>query len=196
MDRKSFTKALVSKLYPMLRAEGFKGSGTTLRRENAPVIHVFNIQGSRGASGFYLNLGVHLSFLPTEGGGEVVSAKLMEYQCSFRSRFEPPAGPQFAWSYGRDTAEMNETITFICDHWSIYAKPFFERYERYPSSFETLLHEIDLKTAHPRELLKFARIAHQLRQGDRCQAFAEEGMNRCPERATGLRAHLLELLES
>lgn len=36
----------------MLRAEGFKGIGQTLRRINGPLIHVFNPQGARGSASF------------------------------------------------------------------------------------------------------------------------------------------------
>ena len=68
IDRKTSFSLLARHLHPVLRAAGFKGSGATLRRISGPLIHIFNVRGSRSAPVCYLNLGVHLAFLPPEGG--------------------------------------------------------------------------------------------------------------------------------
>lgn len=78
MDRTTFMKALGARLYPILRANGFKGSGATLRRIKEPIVHVFNVQGSAGSAQCYLNLGAHLTFLPGAGGGQIDVKNLKE----------------------------------------------------------------------------------------------------------------------
>lgn len=56
MDREGFLRLLSKHFYPLIRAEGFKGSGSTLRRIDGPLLHIINIQGSSAADGFYVNL--------------------------------------------------------------------------------------------------------------------------------------------
>ncbi len=188
-------KSLSAQLYPILRAEGFKGSGNTLRRVNDQVVHVFNVQGSSGGETCYLNLGAHLTFLPMPGGGEPDAKTLKECECVFRDRFDPPAGSGFGWSYGHNQDELNETVAYIRDHWSIYAHPFFDRYSRFPDSFVRLVDDVDSSAVHPIELLTLARIAARVHKITRAQSLAQDALRRCPERATSLRAKLNEFIQ-
>jgi hypothetical protein len=75
VDRSAFLKLLAKDFYPVLRAQGFKGSGTSLRRADGLFHHIVHIQGSLSARGCYVNLGAHLEFLPNEGGFNVFSPK-------------------------------------------------------------------------------------------------------------------------
>ena len=195
MNRTVFLKALGSRLFPILRAEGFRGSGSTLRRINDPVVHVFNVQGSSRGKECYLNLGAHLLFLPTAGDGQAIAKSLKEYECVFRGRFDPPAGLQFGWNYAQTREDMDETISFICDHWSIYGHEFFDRFAEYPQSFLKLVEEADETKKHPIDLLDLARIAVHLGETSRAVVLANEGLRRCPERATGLKKKLEEILD-
>ena len=47
LDRNGFLKLRAREFYPMLREGGFRGSGSTLRRIQEPVVHVINFQGCR-----------------------------------------------------------------------------------------------------------------------------------------------------
>ena len=194
MDHAAFMNALSTDLFPMLRAQGFRGSGTTLRRVMDPVIHVINVQAASGGSMCFLNLGAHLTFLPTAGEGKADAKKLKEYECVFRDRFDPPAGPAFGWPYGQNKDEMKETTAFICDHWRMYAQTFFDKYTHFPTDFVAIIEGIDASAAHPIDLLTFARIAAQIRDNTRAQSLASEALKRCPERASGLRANLNKFL--
>lgn len=194
MDRTAFMKALRTQLYPILRADGFRGSGSTLRRVDDPVVHVFNVQGSSDAETCYLNLGAHLLFLPKPGGGQPEAKNLKEYECAFRDRFDPPAGTGFGWPYGRNEDEMQETIAFICDHWKLYGQAFFDRYSTFPADFVSLIEDVDESSVHPIELLTLARIAAHLRDYARAASLASEGLKYCPERASDLRAELEQLV--
>jgi hypothetical protein len=194
IDRTAFMNALSARLYPILRAEGFRGSGNTLRRINEPIVHVFNVQASSGGEACYLNLGAHLTFLPKPGGGETEAKTLKEYECVFRDRFDPPAGSGFGWSYANDEGNLNETISFVCDHWSIYAHAFFDRHSAFPDSFATLVDDVDASAVHPSELLTLARIAAHLYKTTRAETLARKALGRCPERATTLRQELNKLL--
>ena len=194
MDRSAFLKRLSRELYPILRTEGFKGSGTTLRRINDPVAHVFNFQGSSGSGRCYLNLGVHLLFLTPLGAGELVASKLAEPECFIRDRLHPPPGFEFGWSYGQTTEEMEENIACICEYWGLYGQAFFERYTDYPGAFQEVIEEADETSMRPGVLKTSAQIAEHLGDRERAKVFVEEALRRCPERATSLRANLERML--
>jgi hypothetical protein len=196
MDRTSFLKRLAKQLYPVLRAEGFRGSGTTLRRIEGPIIHIFNVQGSSSGDCCYLNLGAHLSFLPPEGPPNVAPASFREPHCIFRDRIDPPLGEAFGWFYGRTPEEAADQVEFLVSEWRTQGQPFFRRYGSYPESFLTLLANPDPDGIHPRTALHYARIALHLGQLDRALSFAREGLAKAPETATYLRRDLLAVLKS
>ncbi len=65
--RVEYIELLGEAIYPSLRAEGFAGSGETLRKRLGEVVQVVNVQGGSAADRCYVNLGIHLSFLPEVG---------------------------------------------------------------------------------------------------------------------------------
>ena len=195
MSSAAFIKALSKRLYPILRAEGFKGSGNTLRRINDPVVRVFNVQDASSGQECYLNLGAHLMFLSPEWCTTEAS-ELKEYECAFRDRFDPPAGPGFGWATSLTQEDLEESISFICDHWKIYGHEFFNQYTAYPADFEKLVANVDMAATHPIDLLLNARIAIELGIAHRAQAFLGEAMKRCPKQATALQSDLEMLLAS
>ena len=196
MDRTQFLKALGSRLYPILRSEGFRGSGSTLRRIDIPVIHVFNVQGSTSGDRCYLNLGAHLTFLPSDGGVDVPTGRYHEYDCAFRSRISPRRASDFGWCYGTSATDADETIDAICDSWLSEGHAFFDRFASYPSSFVTLLNGKIRESPHPSECLTLARIAIDLALPDMAVSFAQLGLADCPESAFILRRRLEQLAAS
>jgi hypothetical protein len=196
VDRSGFLKLITREFYPLLRAEGFRGAGTTLRRIQEPIIHVFNFQGSTSEHGCYLNLGAHLSFIPTEGGSAVQPASILEYHCVFRGRIDPPPGQSFPWSYGSSDEDAAENVAFLVSEWPTQGRPFFDRYSKYPESFITLVSGVNPNEVDARDCLHFARIARQLNMPDRAATFLHVGLAKAPEQATLLRADLTGLLRS
>jgi Domain of unknown function (DUF4304) len=179
----------------MLRAEGFRGSGSTLRRIDEPVIHVFNVQGSSSGNCCYLNLGAHLSFLPPEGGRVVAPASFQEAHCIFRDRIDPPTGSSTGWFYGRTPEEAADLVEFLVSEWRTQGQRFFRRYGSYPESFLSLLAEVNPDEIHSRDALHYARIAVHLGLIDRASTFAKAGLSTTPEHATYLRRDLTAVLQ-
>ena len=91
------------------------------------MVHIFNMQGSSGGERCYFNLGVHLTFLPPEGGGSVEPSRLLEYHCMLRQRIEPP-GAAHGWIYGESKSEAEATVALALKAWHEQAVPFFSRY--------------------------------------------------------------------
>ncbi|WP_457422009.1 DUF4304 domain-containing protein [Roseateles sp. P5_E7] len=195
MHRQLFLKLLAKEFYPVLRDEGFKGSGSTLRRMDGHLIHVFNVQGSKSGEQCYLNLGAHLSFLPAEGGLTVEPESLEESHCVFRCRIHPPsAAAASGWTYGNSVDEAARSIEQVAREWAVQGQAFFDRYASYPGSFVRLLKSVEPSRVHAREALHLARIATHLGQQEEAVSFARAGLASASERATLLRQDLIEIL--
>ncbi len=194
ITRAAFLKLLTRHLFPVLKAEGFEGTGQTLRRIRGPIVHVFNVQAASGGKACYLNLGAHYDFLPCEGGAFVPPAEIEESHCIFRDRMDPPPGEAYGWAYGADAAQAEETVEFILSEWPRVGHAFFAQYDSYPASCERLLRQTDPDDIHPAKTLHFARIAQHLGDTERAQAFIRSGLARAPAAATSLKAKLEQAL--
>src|SRR5262249_14212920 len=126
MDRAQFLKLLTASFYPILRSQEFKGSGTSLRRADGSFHHIVHIQGSTSATECYINLGAHLEFLPSEGGGVFSPSDFTEPCCSFRTRLQSRTGDK--WSYGANEVEAMSTVHEIFNAWNEQGCGFFERF--------------------------------------------------------------------
>jgi hypothetical protein len=87
-------------LAPLLRAEGYTGSGHTYRRTVGEWIHVVNVQGSRYGGEFAVNLGLQPLGIPDSNGGLPNPKSITEEVCTFRRRMaESPAAEHQWWPH-------------------------------------------------------------------------------------------------
>jgi hypothetical protein len=189
MNLPAFTKLLSRHLYPILRQEGFRGSGANLRRINGPLVHVFNVQGSSGSERCYLNLGAHLAFL-SANSKDWQPEKALEYDCAFRTRLSPPAEQAFGWSYGNSEAEAEANALCAVAAWEGEGRPFFAQYATFPDDFVRLVAEFSPDQAHPGACLTMARIAAHLGDPARAASIAASALGRVGAQATTLRHSL------
>jgi len=194
MPERPFIKHLQARLFPVLRSEGFKGSGATLRRYAPPVLHVFNIQKSSSETHCYLNLGAHLDFLPTAGEGRCVPETIKESECVFRDRIVPPPGPAFGWVYQVDAKDIEESVEFILSEWSRVGRTFFARYSEYPRQFVELVRAALGTETHPMDALVLGRIAVHLNLRTEAEQLVSEALPTVSPAATGLKRNLERLV--
>lgn len=196
MDRTAFLKLLSTLLYPTLRGEGFKGSGTTLRRHDGHFHHIFHVQGSTSASGCYINLGAHLDFLPAEGGGTFSPNDFGEPSCSFRVRLQSRGGER--WSYGDFEAAARATIQEMIGAWATQGHAFFERFAsaKEADNLERLIRDLEGPAVHPYRALVGARITAYVGDNRRALRIALSAVERVGERATGLLVSLNDFIRT
>jgi hypothetical protein len=190
---------------PLLRAEGFKGSGTTFRRIKDEVIHVVNVQGSRHGGECCVNLGLHYSFLPTAGGCPVIDPKrLKEYECDFRDRIHEVHESDHWWRYGATEAEAEASVASLVEMYRIWGVSFFKKFEPFPEVFERITPaEMDAgdlsRFPTPMTLvhaaLTMARIMRHLRRFEISRQFADVGLRHLGH-AIGLRTELERLRDA
>ena len=181
-----FHQLLKRDLSPLLRAEGFKGSGQTFWRKIDERIDVVNVQGSRGGGKCCINLATHYSFLPLEGGGLVKEPnKFKEYDCVFRARLHDSGESDHWWVYGRSDAEANVSVDNLIDLFKRRGPQFFARFEPFPQVFERITPaQLDVgdfttmptKMTLVRAALTLARIMRHLGRVEASRAFAEVGL--------------------
>jgi hypothetical protein len=194
MDRAGFLKLLSAKLYPILREEGFKGSGTTLRRHDGCFHHIVHVQGSTSSTECYINLGAHLDFLPTEGGGAFSLRDFSEPSCSFRERLQSREGER--WGYGHSETAALSIIQQMIEAWKTQGQDFFKRFGsgNEAANLERLVLELEGSTVHPYRALIGARIAAHVGDMRRALRIATSAAEQVGEQATGLRAKLNEFI--
>lgn len=107
-------------LAPVLRADGFKGSGSTFRRLRDGLIHVLNVQGSRGGSRFYINLSVQPLAIEDARHRTPDPKSIKEYECEFRRRLGT------WWDYERTQPSMDAAVIDATSLYESTGRALFE----------------------------------------------------------------------
>jgi hypothetical protein len=183
-----FRQFLKRDLVPLVRADGFKGSGSTFWRVKDERIDIVNIQGSRYGGQSCVNLAVHYSFLPPMGGLDIGTdpRNFKEHDCVFRGRLREAGEDDHWWIHGTDEAEAQANVASVADTYKRRAHLFFARFEPFPDVFLRVTPE-QLKAGDFSSMpagqtefyaiLTMARIMHHIGRMDRCRAFAELGLS-------------------
>jgi hypothetical protein len=108
-------------LAPILRAEGFVGSGATFRRVRDQLIHVVNVQGSRHGGRFYVNLSIQPLAIEDAAHREPNSKTIKEYECEFRRRLGE------WWDFDRRQESMDAAVIDAAKLYESVGKDQFDR---------------------------------------------------------------------
>jgi hypothetical protein len=200
-----FHQLLKRDFFPLLRADGFKGSGTTFRRVNGDRIDILKVQGSLSGGKCCVNVATHFVFLPTDGGSEITDPKkLKEHHCTFRDRLHEAKEGDHWWGYGEDQGESEASVASLVDLYRRRGAWFFGKFEPFPDVFERItpahIDAGDL-TVMPaadtvvRAALTMARIMRHLGSRKRSREFAAVGLRHLGH-AVGLKAELERLRDA
>ncbi|KAF0180632.1 MAG: hypothetical protein FD161_726 [Limisphaerales bacterium] len=189
MDARNQFLAQIKQVFaPVLRADGFTGSGSTYRRVTGDVIHIVALQGSVSGGKCCACLGVHLSFLPGQGSLTPPDLKTIEEpDCEFRARLSPPGQSDAWWPYGTTEQEARESAEAIRGLYEQVGAPFFQRFSTFPEDFTRVtpaMLAVGGELPFPagctfvRLALALARIAQRVGRTDEARQFAEAGLAR------------------
>ncbi len=200
-----FHQLLKRDLFPVLRADAFKGRGNTFGRLTGERIDIINVQGSRSGGKCCINLPVHFSFLPSEGSGRVTDPKkFREYECTFRDRLHELDESDHWWIYGADDSEAEASIASLVALYQRRAASFFCQFEPFPDVFERItpaqmdsgdFSNMPTGLTGVHSALTMARIMQHLGRSEPCRAFAEVGLRHLG-RAVALKAELERLRDT
>lgn len=130
MDKKVFYDVLKKEFAPKLREIGFKGSGQNFYRAKDDVINIINIQANKYGGSCAVNLGLHLSFLPTNTGMDLPEIRnIKEYDCEFRMRLAPRNKMDYWWKYGGLLNSPTKNARHLIKTYFEYGEPHFKEFD-------------------------------------------------------------------
>lgn len=121
--------AIREHLAPLLRADGFKGSGRRFHRTVGPWIEVLTVQGSRWGASFCVNLAIHYAAAPDVVGAPCEPGKMTEAHCEFRRRLAEANTDQW-WEHGADAASMSTAVRAAAELYVRKGRDYFSQARR------------------------------------------------------------------
>ena len=127
-------------LSPILRADGFTGSGRTFRRVTGDFVQVLNVQGSQTGGQFAINLGIQPLRIPDVRGEKTDPKKITEVLCEFRRRLSESGADQW-WKYGATQESMNDAMSAAAAVYRSKGREILEGFESPASPFHIVTAE-------------------------------------------------------
>lgn len=180
-----FKKYITKYLSPKLRELGFKGSGFNFRRVSGNYIHTIQIFGDKYGGQGWVEVGVHLEFLPDSIHRPIDIKKIKTISCFLRHSLHLENGNQMV-DYGIDELEAKESLDLITDMILTDGLSYFELFNNFPEPFDRIFLE-DLKKNNSnfdkyklhlnsiRTTLALARIKHFMGFKEEAKEIAEYG---------------------
>lgn len=185
-DKIKFNNELKERLFPQLRKLSFKGSGQNFRRINGNIINTINIQGDKYGKGCYVNLGLHLDFLPYGWNNELPDLKnIKEVDCEFRERLTPANKNDYMWKYNPVLSSPVKSAHHLINTYIQIGESLFKKYDSIEkiidavtiSELEKQLNQSPFISSTPcRGALTMARIHNHIGNRTQAKKFAEYGI--------------------
>lgn len=157
---------------PVVRAEGFRGSGRDFRLVTDDFAFAVNLQGSRYGGKFAVNLGVHPISIPNVAGKMIDLKSFKEIECAFRERLTED-GYDTWWTYSEDAPSKAEAAKNAAAMFhSIAMKKFNERV-----NFVRTASPGNIGRAGPQVLASFALIREAQGQIEEAREYATMARN-------------------
>ncbi len=116
-------KSIRSHLAPLLRTDGFAGSGRTFQRLANDMIQVVQVQGSKLGGSFAVNLGIHPTCIPVMG--DTPRKKMKPELCILRRRLSEDGVDQW-WGHNSTSEGMDAAIMEAVSVYADFGRPAFE----------------------------------------------------------------------
>ncbi|WP_018623586.1 DUF4304 domain-containing protein [Kangiella aquimarina] len=205
--KKRFYKHINETFIPLLRQDGFKGSGQNFRRVKGDVIHTINLQNNKYGGSCCLNVGVHFTFLPVCWDSKQMPNlnKIKEVDSEFRFRVAPEGKSDYWWKFRGNGlfGSTKKSVEHLCETYKVVGRAIFSRYgsvesvqEAFPLEiFESEeLSNIEGGIIPSRVALALARINQHIGNKDQQQKYARVGL-RVSDKDSGLKIELEQLAE-
>src|SRR4030095_9653399 len=171
-------------LAPLLREDGFAGSGRTFRRVKGEFVQVVNVQASRRGGQFAVNLGLQPMALPDIRGEPPDPRKITESLCEFRRRLSDRDADQW-WAHDPSQSSMDPAWPGASEVYVSVGRELLERVSAPDSPFLTIAPEqfkanaaalLGFHATLARTALALARLRTVQGRRTEAQSFAEIGL--------------------
>lgn len=130
--------AIRTHLAPVLRSDGFAGSGRTFRRILLDWVQVIHVQASKWGGSFAVNLAVHPLALPDLRGNQPDPKKINEELCEFRRRLSSTNTDQW-WKHENTEASMIRAVSEAAEVYVNFGRPLLARVSGPDAAMNTVL---------------------------------------------------------
>jgi hypothetical protein len=96
-------------LAPVVRGDGFAGSGRGYRRVVGNLVHALQVQGARQGGKFAIELGIHPLGIRDVLGRTPNATRITAYDCEFRRRLSEAGADQW-WAYAPTKESMDAAV--------------------------------------------------------------------------------------
>lgn len=195
--------SIVRILAPVIRQDGFRGSGRTFRRIIGDTVQIVNVQGSSYGGQFAINLGMQPVSIPDWLGQAVDVRKIGEPDCEFRCRLSETGSDQW-WSHDGTETAMDEAVSKATRVYETFGRRSLARisaddsnvYSLTPAEFESpLAHFHGFGWTKARVAFVLARLRAARGDHEQARAFASIALAELSPAATTLRQNIVKLLE-
>ena len=195
----TFFDLVNTQFVPLLRAEGFRGSGRTFRRQRNECVQIVNLQTSNSGGRCAVNLAVGFTFM-----NGIDADNVNQEDCDFRRRLCPDADQtDHWWNFGDGAGATQASVSNLIETYSRRGIPFFTRFGEFPGVYADVSVE-DIRTpskgklpggtTNVRNALAFARICLHLKQHAKAKEFLLYGLEVCGPMAAGIRGQIKQLM--
>ncbi len=196
-----FSKEILS---PRIRALGFKGSGANFRRTTDRYIHTIQVFQDKYGGECWIELGVHLVFLPDSCENKIDIKNIKTIDCFIRKDLMQDNGNR-NFDNGETPEEINETLSAIANLIETKAIDFFGNFTKFPEPFESLstinqtelpeyLRENTWMGTSSRICMQLARIKLILGDKEKAYELAKYGAEVLEPKNPTLRIHFEKIL--
>ncbi len=117
--------AIRAVLAPLLRTEGFAGSGRRFYKCAGPWIQIVTVQGSRYGGSFAVNLGLHFASAPDPAGNLPDPKKMNETHCEFRRRLSK-SNTDMWWKHETGQTSMLAAVESATAMYAGHGRRYFD----------------------------------------------------------------------
>lgn len=201
----NLAKAIQSQFAPILRRDGFSGTGQRYWRVVGGQCHVVEVQGSRYGGKFAVNMGIQPMSVPLRSGEIREPKRMRDVDCMFRRRLAIERADQW-WDYQPHQQSMDTAARAACAVYEQVGRGQLELMAQPNSPINTLTPEAfaarsyDFKGFGNTSVLIAWTLAHMRKAAGNsaeAHAFAQVALEEIGDKPVGsaLVAELRELLE-
>lgn len=139
-EARRLNAVIAAYLAPLLRADGFKGSGRRFRRIFPDHVEIFSVQGSRYGTAFAINLGIQPLSIPDASENMPIARTITEDKCEFRRRLSESGTDQW-WPYYASEDSMRIAVLAAAAVYSRVGQRMFEQFAGTDSPLHTITAE-------------------------------------------------------
>lgn len=125
-----FKKHIAQHLAPQLRELGFQGSGFNYKKTSGNYIHTIQFFGNKYGGEGWVEVGVHLDFLPDSIHEPADLKTIKTIDCIYRHSLHLENGNQMV-DYGMNEEEAEESIGLIYDMILQQGMPYFDLFQNF-----------------------------------------------------------------